>query len=815
MEVPARGSPRRVRRDRRGGGALGRRRSVAGPRRPTPAGRPSSRPATTSPARSTPRSRRVAARPTAASSSTSATCRPSTSGASCRRCTTSSRSSPTSTSRAGPMEVGPTTHYIMGGIRVDAETGATTVAGPVRGGRGRRRDARRQPARRQLAVRPARVRRADRAPAPRRYAADARRRAVRSTRSQVQAADRRARGAARARPTGEDPYALQRGPPGDDAVAGRHLPRPRPTSTRRSRELAELRRALADASASPAAAPTTRAGTSSSSCATCSIVSEAIARSARQRDREPRRPQPPRLSRTPTTTLGRPEQRRPARRRRHGWSSTTPLPDDARRAARAARRRALGGGARCRTRTSEVFRGEPSTRGPLRRVRRRRSRRGWSSSTPSTGSRATRRRTSPSAGTARRPSAARAAPRSNGRPRLTCKTRLSDFDLERDDHGRADAGLPAHPRPRHRRVLELRGQQDDPAVHAAGRRAPGGLALAAGGHRAGPGVPQVHRVLPVPGRLPRPAQPRDRAAVHGPALPGPGRRPRDAPDRRGRPARVPQGRAAGSATATSRSAAPRSARSTSRSPTTRSSRSRSASPTRYYDPIQWFWRQDPRRRPGAPTRPRRAAGPAGHAEPATPGRSPADPEPAARRPGLAGRVGRERRPRSPRGGFVIRTDGAARGNPGPASLGAALYRPRAARRPRPARARPDASISDYLGVQTNNVAEYTGVVRALDLARELGAREVAPAARLEADRRAADRPLAGQGRQADPAVGRRAPATLARLRALVGATTCRGPRTRSPTRSRNEAIDRVAAGGPASVVRRPGTTEGSGASGAG
>ena len=30
---------------------------------------------------------------------------------------------------AGPMEVGPTTHYVMGGIRVDAETGATTKAG--------------------------------------------------------------------------------------------------------------------------------------------------------------------------------------------------------------------------------------------------------------------------------------------------------------------------------------------------------------------------------------------------------------------------------------------------------------------------------------------------------------------------------------------------------------------------------------------------------------------------------------------------------------------------------------------------------------
>ena len=74
--------------------------------------------------------------------------------------------------------------------------------------------------------------------------------------------------------------------------------------------------------------------------------------------------------------------------------------------------------------------------------------------------------------------------------------------------------------------------------------------------------------------------------------------------------------------------------------------------------------------------------------------------------------------------LIIRTDGAARGNPGPASAGAVLIdasRPDA----RDPRAPADATISDYLGIQTNNVAEYTGVVRALDLARELGAREVA------------------------------------------------------------------------------------------
>ena len=70
-----------------------------------------------------------------------------------------------------------------------------------------------------------------------------------------------------------------------------------------------------------------------------------------------------------------------------------------------------------------------------------------------------------------------------------------------------------------------------------------------------------------------------------------------------------------------------------------------------------------------------------------------------------------------RRGFVIRTDGAARGNPGPASAGVALYdlsRPDA----RHPRAAPDASISEYLGVQTNNVAEYYGLIGALDYAQQ-------------------------------------------------------------------------------------------------
>ena len=57
-----------------------------------------------------------------------------------------------------PMEVGPTCHYVMGGIEVDPDTGMSTVPGPVRRGGVLRRDARQQPAGRQLAVGPAGVR---------------------------------------------------------------------------------------------------------------------------------------------------------------------------------------------------------------------------------------------------------------------------------------------------------------------------------------------------------------------------------------------------------------------------------------------------------------------------------------------------------------------------------------------------------------------------------------------------------------------------------------------------------------------------------
>ena len=153
-------------------------------------------------------------------------------------------------------------------------------------------------------------------------------------------------------------------------------------------------------------------------------------------------------------------------------------------------------------------------------------------------------------------------------------------------------------------------------------------------------------------------------------------------------------------------------------------------------------------------------------------------------------------------GFVVRTDGAARGNPGPASAGAALIdlsRPDA----RDPRATPDATISEFLGVQTNNVAEYTAVVRAVALARELGAREVV----MLLDSKLIVEQLAGRWRVKDAKLIPLWEDARRTLRGFERWSATHVPRAQNSLADAlcNEAIDRVAAGGPAVVVRRPGT----------
>ena len=148
----------------------------------------------------------------------------------------------------------------------------------------------------------------------------------------------------------------------------------------------------------------------------------------------------------------------------------------------------------------------------------------------------------------------------------------------------------------------------------------------------------------------------------------------------------------------------------------------------------------------------------------------------------------------------MRCDGASRANPGHASAGAVLIdlaRPDAL----DPGATPDASISDYLGMQTNNVAEYTAVVRALALARELGAQEV----RLLLDsmliveqlngrwkvKHAGLLPLYGEARRLLSEFDRWSARHVRRAENFAADALC------------NEAIDRALSGGPASVVIRP------------
>ena len=64
--------------------------------------------------------------------------------------------------------------------------------------------------------------------------------------------------------------------------------------------------------------------------------------------------------------------------------------------------------------------------------------------------------------------------------------------------------------------------------------------------------------------------------------------------------------------------------------------------------------------------------------------------------------------------IIIHTDGGARGNPGPAGIGAVLEYDGKKEK-----------LKKYIGETTNNQAEYQAVVMALERAKEIGAIEVA------------------------------------------------------------------------------------------
>ena len=65
--------------------------------------------------------------------------------------------------------------------------------------------------------------------------------------------------------------------------------------------------------------------------------------------------------------------------------------------------------------------------------------------------------------------------------------------------------------------------------------------------------------------------------------------------------------------------------------------------------------------------------------------------------------------------LTILTDGGARGNPGPAGIGAVIL---------DGQGKVIEKISKYIGEATNNQAEYKALIAGLTKARELGAREL-------------------------------------------------------------------------------------------
>ncbi|MEW6035668.1 MAG: ribonuclease HI family protein [Candidatus Micrarchaeota archaeon] len=86
--------------------------------------------------------------------------------------------------------------------------------------------------------------------------------------------------------------------------------------------------------------------------------------------------------------------------------------------------------------------------------------------------------------------------------------------------------------------------------------------------------------------------------------------------------------------------------------------------------------------------------------------------------------------------LVIFTDGASLGNPGPMGIGVVIYRDGLRIE----------ELSEYIGQGTNNIAEYTAVIRALETIHELGEME----AHVKSDSQLIVRQLNGEYKVRDP-----------------------------------------------------------------
>jgi probable phosphoglycerate mutase len=129
--------------------------------------------------------------------------------------------------------------------------------------------------------------------------------------------------------------------------------------------------------------------------------------------------------------------------------------------------------------------------------------------------------------------------------------------------------------------------------------------------------------------------------------------------------------------------------------------------------------------------------------------------------------------------IIIYTDGAARGNPGPAGLGAILRDA--------ATGEVLAELARFLGVRTNNYAEWTAVEDALQEAIRLGAGHVD----LRMDSELVARQISGRYRVKHPDLKPIHASVMAMLGQLAGYTVGHVPRelNKDADRLSNVAID--------------------------
>ena len=92
---------------------------------------------------------------------------------------------------------------------------------------------------------------------------------------------------------------------------------------------------------------------------------------------------------------------------------------------------------------------------------------------------------------------------------------------------------------------------------------------------------------------------------------------------------------------------------------------------------------------------------------------------------------------APEGWFTAHCDGGSRGNPGPSGYGAIIEDPQG---------RVVASLSEFLGIQTNNYAEYSGLVAVLNWANGNGAKHL----RVVSDSELMVKQMKGQYKVASP-----------------------------------------------------------------